>query len=509
MTTTDENCPSPGRATKSEASAPPRTASPPPTTSSERAILVLVTLSLVMVSMSVNILSISLPTVARGLEPTPLESTWLLLISVLVSTCLLVTLGAGSDMVGRRAMLLTGLALFTVGAILAGASVSASMLIIVLAFQGVGTACVMSNTGAIIGSVFGGNRLAWAMGIYLAGISTAQVLGPTLGGLLSATMGWRWIFWAQVPLGVFCWFLGGPCSPRIANTPNVLGAAPGCSGRGNCGLNAGGTSLRNLVCSDVRSLSLQVGFGFAMFIVLAPILVFIERRTDHPILRLDLLRRRSFLMANLSGVLSVLPRFATIALMGMYFQIVLGDSPLVAGGLKVIPMPIGVTIGSVLANRVIMRFGLVVAGAVGSVGTAIGAGFLAVCVASAAPFFAIALTLLLIGLGGGLFGTASSTLIVQHAAEDEIGAVNGLRITLMNIGGMVGIAVSLALATSQLSPAERSAFYRASTGPGFNLAALQHGFLFAFLLLTLAALGSAIALVGARSHEARRERVPG
>ncbi|WP_081684008.1 MFS transporter [Granulicoccus phenolivorans] len=507
MTTTDENCPSPGRATKSEASAPPRTASPP-TTSSERAILVLVTLSLVMVSMSVNILSISLPTVARGLEPTPLESTWLLLISVLVSTCLLVTLGRVADMVGRRAMLLTGLALFTVGAILAGASVSASMLIIVLAFQGVGTACVMSNTGAIIGSVFGGNRLAWAMGIYLAGISTAQVLGPTLGGLLSATMGWRWIFWAQVPLGVFCWFLGARALRALPTRPtssaqrlDVPGAVIAAS------------MLVALLCgiSSVQTygpLSLQVGFGFAMFIVLAPILVFIERRTDHPILRLDLLRRRSFLMANLSGVLSVLPRFATIALMGMYFQIVLGDSPLVAG-LKVIPMPIGVTIGSVLANRVIMRFGLVVAGAVGSVGTAIGAGFLAVCVASAAPFFAIALTLLLIGLGGGLFGTASSTLIVQHAAEDEIGAVNGLRITLMNIGGMVGIAVSLALATSQLSPAERSAFYRASTGPGFNLAALQHGFLFAFLLLTLAALGSAIALVGARSHEARRERVPG
>ncbi len=461
-----------------------------------------------MVSMSVNILSISLPTVARGLEPTPLESTWLLLISVLVSTCLLVTLGRVADMVGRRAMLLTGLALFTVGAILAGASVSASMLIIVLAFQGVGTACVMSNTGAIIGSVFGGNRLAWAMGIYLAGISTAQVLGPTLGGLLSATMGWRWIFWAQVPLGVFCWFLGARALRALPTRPtssaqrlDVPGAVIAAS------------MLVALLCgiSSVQTygpLSLQVGFGFAMFIVLAPILVFIERRTDHPILRLDLLRRRSFLMANLSGVLSVLPRFATIALMGMYFQIVLGDSPLVAG-LKVIPMPIGVTIGSVLANRVIMRFGLVVAGAVGSVGTAIGAGFLAVCVASAAPFFAIALTLLLIGLGGGLFGTASSTLIVQHAAEDEIGAVNGLRITLMNIGGMVGIAVSLALATSQLSPAERSAFYRASTGPGFNLAALQHGFLFAFLLLTLAALGSAIALVGARSHEARRERVPG
>jgi MFS family permease len=469
--------------------APPGDATGAPR-SFEAGILGLVTLTVFIVVASTSVLSIALPTVARHFRASAFEATWLLLMPSLVQTCFLISCGRVADMTGLRWMFLAGLGVFTASAVLSGLATSAAMLIALAAVQAAGAAMVLCNTGAIVGAVFRGPRLGWAMGIYLAGVSVAQMIAPSVGGLVTGTWGWRWLYWGQAPLGLVCIALGAKYLAALQRGPErkrFLDIWGGCTLSVMLGFLLFGVS--SLQSSGPRSW--QVTLGLSVFAALVPVLVVAETRARDPIIQFALLRRRSFLFANLSSLLSALPRFESVLIAGLYFQTVLGDSAVLAG-LKVLPLPVAITVGSLAANKIALRVGLRTTGVYASIAMAAGLGLLALSFSAVWSYAWNLAAFLVIGLGAGVFATVNSTLIMREAPPGEIGTVNGIRLTLVNVGGSIALGAGLAIATGSLPVGARSAFYEATASLRTDVGPLVHGFNLLFVLMIAVALAGGL-----------------
>lgn len=462
----------------------------------ERNLLALVTASVLAAVLSTTVLTVSLPVVTRALGASAVEATWLLLAPLLAGSCLLVPLGRVADLVGRREMYLAGLGTFSLAALGAGFAPSVTGLLSALVVQSVGAAMVLCNTGAVLASVFRGPRLGAAMGVYLAGVSVGQLLGPVVGALTAESLGWQWLYWGQVPMGLVCLLLGARLLGRLPARTTTAVASPDL---------AGGVLLAALVASVLLTFSaLQAAETTAAVLVAGPVaavvltaaFVVVEHRARRPLVPLSLFRRRTFVLANAANMLSVAPRFVSASVAGLFYQAVGGDSALTAG-LKLLPLPVGITAGSLAAGWVIGRLGLRGTGVAG--GVAMIAGLLALAVTLPAPGYAADVPgLLVLGLGGGLFGAPTSTLIVRAAPPDELGTVNGVRITLMNISGAAGIALGLAVATAAVPAPARAAVFRAQVSLA-DQQALADGVVAVVLLMAATALAAAVAVAGTRT----------
>lgn len=462
----------------------------------ERWILALVTLTVLMVSAAGTILTIALPTVVREFDASALAASWMLLISSLISTSLLIICGRLADLLGRRGMFLSGLALFIASATGAGLAPNVEVLLAMLASEAVASSLLLCNTGAIVASIFTGARLHAAMGTYLAGVSVAGLLGPTIGGVMADRLGWEWVFWCQVPLGVVCLLIGMvalrhlPARAERRGTLDVLGATA----------LAIALALFLLGLSMIQSQGLgawQVWAAMAAFVTSIPVVVWIERRARDPIIPLVLFRSRDFSLANLAGLLSVMPRFTAAVLIGLYFQTVAGDSATQAG-LKVVPLAVGVTIGSVTAGRFATRFGERVSAIASSGFTVLGLCGLLAAVELDARYAAIAAPLAVLGVSIGVFATINSSMIIGRAPDSEVGLVNGVRLTVMTVGGAIATAGGLSLATSTLPVGLRAAFYDATLEGRTHLADVKDGFMLAIVAMMIVALLSAAATAGMR-----------
>lgn len=453
-------------------------------------ILALLTLTLVMVISSTVILNIALPTVVRHFHASPVSSTWLLLAPNLVNACLLIPFGRIADSYGRRRLFLLGLAIFVVSATAAGFAPTIEILILIAVVQAVGAAMLMSNTGALVASVFKGDKLNRAMGIYMVGVSVAQMVGPSIGGLIVAHFSWSWLYWAQTPLTLLCLVLGLIYLrdlPDRTPRPGNLDYAGSIILFLSLGLLLIGISA----VQNAGILSWQVFVPAVGAIALVPLLYWIETNAKDPILQFTLLRRRAFIMANLSNLLNVMPRFTTVVLLSLYFQVVRGYSPLETGML-IIPLPVGVTISSLLADKVAAAVGARKGSAAAAGVMFVGVLILMFSVLENWQYPIIAAGLALLGLGAGVFTPLNSVLIINQAPDSEVGTVNAMRLTILNLGASVATATSLSIVAACLPIHARDGFFNASAGESY-LPLLQKGYLIAFVVMAVVTAISAIA----------------
>ncbi|EQD71730.1 major facilitator superfamily MFS_1, partial [mine drainage metagenome] len=162
------------------------------------------TLATLMASLDSNILLIALPTIATSLPGSTLSSLlWILLGYPLATAVLLLNFGRLSDMFGRVRLYNLGFVLFTVGSLLCGFAPSAWALVGFRMVQAIGAALLFSNSAAILTDAFPPNQRGWALGVNQVAIVIGSVSGLVLGGVLTSTLGWRWIFFVNVPIGLF------------------------------------------------------------------------------------------------------------------------------------------------------------------------------------------------------------------------------------------------------------------------------------------------------------------
>jgi EmrB/QacA subfamily drug resistance transporter len=384
-------------------------------------------------ALDATIVGTALPTIGRELGDFALFS---LVFSgyLLTSTTTVSIWGRLADLYGRRPVLLVGLALFVGSSMLCGLAGNMLSLVLFRALQGVGAGCVLPITLTFIGDLFPLQQRARMVGLFSAMWGIAALVGPLLGAVFVATIGWRWIFEINVPLGIvsaaLLWNHREPQRPTAREgSIDYLGALTLTAGIGLLlwGLGAGSQSAQ----PNWPLVALAAA-------VLAACLA-IELRAASPLLPVDLLRSPLIGPATLAATLGGTVLFAGTTFVPLYVQGGLGRSPFEAGA-AVALMSVGWPIASVVGGRVMLRVGfrrLTVAGTLMLVvaGVMLAAGPTAWGVAwvGAACFVC--------GLGLGSVMTPLLTVIQSAVPWGRRGAVTALQQFARSIGGAVGVSL--------------------------------------------------------------------
>jgi MFS family permease len=362
---------------------------------------------------------------------------WIVLAYLLALTSLIVGVGRLGDIIGRRRLLLAGLAVFTVASLLCGAAPSLSLLIAARAAQGVGAAILMALSMAFVGDIVPRDRIGSAMGLLGTMSAVGTALGPSLGGLLIATLGWRAIFLISVPLGILAAFLAWRTLPLDRREPDATYA----------GFDSVGTLLLAVTLA-AYALAMTIGRGHfgplnaaLLFATLlgAGFFVVAQTRATSPLIRLAMFRDR-VLGAGLAMSALVSTVIMTTLVVGpFYLSRALGlDAPLV--GIVLSAGPLVAALTGLPAGRIVDRLGasrMTVAGLAGMAG---GCALLAVIPATLGiPGYVAPVVVMTVGYA--LFQTANNTAIMADVPKDQRGVVSGVLSLSRNLGLITGASV--------------------------------------------------------------------
>jgi EmrB/QacA subfamily drug resistance transporter len=399
-----------------------------------------------MTLLDVSIVNVALPSMQRGLGASSAELSWVVSGYALTFGLVLVASGRLGDDRGRRKMFLIALALFTLTSAVAGLSVNPAMLVIARLLQGAAAGMMNPQIIGVIQQLFSGRERGRAFGLYGAAIGISTAVGPLTGGLLlqwgGDLEGWRWVFYVNVPIGVIALLLGLRLLPRDTAVPK--------SERRPLDL-VGAVLLGAAVVALMLPLVLSEGnpsgapwwlVGVAVLLVL--LFVAWERRArrvhGHPLVNFRLLRTRSYALGTTLGLLYFAGFTSIFFVLTLFLQQGRGFTPLDAG-LALTPFALGSAASSAIGGRLISRFGkpLIVLGLLGVV-----VGLLAIDVVlrsdPAHVGWAIAVPLLVAGIGGGFVVAPNQTLALEQIPPSEGGTAAGVLQTGQRVGSAIGIS---------------------------------------------------------------------
>ena len=457
-------------------------------------VLVLVCLAQFMVVLDATITNVALPSIQTDLGFSATDLQWVINGYTLLFGGFLLLGGRAGDLVGRKRIFLAGVILFSAASLLCGLSTSSGMLIAARALQGLGAALVSPAALSIITTTFAeGPDRTKALGVWSAIAAGGAAFGLLLGGVLTETLSWEWIFFVNVPVGIAAALLSLRFVPesRAPVRPDSFDVA------GAISVTAG---LIVLVYAIVKAETFGWGSArtlglLAAAVALLAAFVVVEKRSDSPLIRLGIFRIRSLTVANTVLLAVGGGLFANFFFASLYVQQILDYSPIEAG-LAFLPVTVGIGIGAGLAQQLIKRFDVRRIAVAGMTIAAVG-----LYVLSLVPVDGTYLENLLPGLipmsvGMGLTFVPITLIANTNVDGNDAGLASGLFNTSQQIGGALGLAVLATLAADKT--ASTLAGLGRRPGPADGPAALVEGFQVAFtgaaLLLAAAAIVLAVSL---------------
>lgn len=459
--------------------------------------LAAVSLTAFFVGLTSTMLTVAVPVIVRHFQAGAVAATFVILAPSVASTALMLTMGRVGDLIGRRTVYLGALGAFTVASLVAGAAPNVWLLIALEACQAIGTAAIWANNAALVLELVPEDRANYALGVYFASISVAQLIGPTVGGAIASALGWRWIFLLSVPVGIISLLVCRAVLPgdRAARQGRHIDL-PG-NGLVLVGLAGLITSLSLSQTSGWGS-PVVIG-GAAVAAVLLAGFVVRELKVRDSLVDLRMFRDRPLSLAMASACANAMAQWSPVLLMVLYFQAVSGDSALVAG-LKITPLPVISVFAAISSGRLARIMRTDTLAVAGSALAFAGIGFLAVAIGGGYP--PILLALAVIGAGSGAFGPANANVVLTRAPRVSGGVVNGARLMVSEVFYLISTTVVLSIVTSPLAAGLRRQFYAGTASRVSPAVALQllSGYKHAIFVL------AALALVGTIAAGASRSR---
>jgi EmrB/QacA subfamily drug resistance transporter len=443
-----------------------------------RAVLPLMCVALAAVVSAVASLNVALPDIARATHASQSQIQWIVDAYALVFAALLLPAGAIGDRFGRRRVLLVGLVVFAVGSAAAMAVSSAGALIALRAVLGIGAALVMPATLSIITAEFGAEHRERAVGVWAAVAGASAILGLLGTGALLELGGWQLAFALNCALAIVA-FLG------------TLRAVPESSDPEQAALDPGGTVLSALALGllvfgtieapDHGWLSGLTLGTLAGALVLLVLFVLWELRQERPMLDPRLFRHRAFAAGSLSVTAQFLAFFGFVFIVLQYFQLVRGDSPLLAA-VSLVPMALGLIAFTRASPGIVAHIGIRRSAPLGLVLMAAGLGVLAFQTADSSYWLALP-GLLLLGAGMGVATAPATTAIVDGLPDAKQGIASAINDVSRELGGALGIALLGSLlnaayrsgvdGVSAHLPAQAGEHVRQSVGAALQVARLS------------------------------------
>ncbi len=407
------------------------------TASSSRWALVSLSLSMLLSSLDTSIANVALPTLAQAFTASFQVVQWVILAYLLVITTLIVSVGRLGDIIGRRRLLLAGIFLFTVASVLCGVAPTLWLLITARAAQGLGGAVMMALTMAIVGETVPKAKTGAAMGLLGTMSAVGTALGPSLGGVLIAGIGWRAIFLVNLPLGILTFLLAKHSLPVDRQLENNV----------RPGFDSVGTLLLALTLA-AYALAVTIGRGsfgslnIALLLAAAigvGIFVLAETRTASPLIQLAMFRKPA-LSASLAMSALVATVVTTTLVVGpFYLSLALGlDAAMVGFILSVGPLVAALTAAP--AGHLSDRFGAQHMTILGLIGMAAGSSLLSMLPTRLGIFGYIAPIVIITG-AYALFQTANNTAVMTGIGPDQRGVISGMLNLSRNLGRITGASV--------------------------------------------------------------------
>ncbi len=457
---------------------------------------------MLMIVLDATIVNVALPSIQEDLGFSQNDLAWVVNAYLIAFGGLLLLSGRIGDLIGQRRVFLVGLGVFIGASLLCALSQSQGLLIGARFVQGVGGALTSAVILGMIVTMFPEPReQAKAIGVYTFVAVAGGSVGLLLGGVLTETINWHWIFFVNVPIGIATALL----AIRLIPDREGLGLAAGADLPG-AALLTGGLMLGVYTILGVA----QEGWGSTQTLALGAVAIgllgaFVARqaRAANPLMPLRLFRSRNVSGANVVQALLVVGMFGMFFLGALYMQQILGYDPLQVG-LAYLPMTVVMgTMSFRFTGQLNLRFG-----PQATLVPAMGFVLAGLLLLARTPVHATYVRdllppMILIGLGAGLGFPSLMTLAMSGATESDSGLASGLVNTSVQVGGAIGLAVLATLAT------ERTGNLVADGEPA--AAALNSGFHLAYLTgagLVLVAIAVAVSFLRARVPEGAPEPEP-
>lgn len=397
--------------------------------------LIAVSVAIFMLLLDITVVNVALPSIQDALRSSFSDLQWVVNAYALTLAAFLLTGGAVADLVGRRRVFLAGLVVFTCSSAVCGLSSSPLMLNLARAVQGIGGALMFSTSLALIAQAFQGRERGVAFGVFGAVTGAAVAVGPVLGGIITTGIGWKWIFFVNVPIGI----------AAVALTLSQVQDSrdPNARGVDWIGLVTFSGALFLLVYALTQGN--EKGWGSTLILSLliaaaALLLVFViaERRQARPMLDLALFRRPAFTGASIVAFTVSASIFAMFLYLTLYIQDVLGYSALQAG-LRFLPVTLLSFAVAPLAGRLSVRMPvrLLLGGGL----VLVGAGLLAMTAVDATSGWTTLIPgFVLTGIGIGLVNPPLAATAVGVVHHSRSGMASGINSTFRQVGIATGIA---------------------------------------------------------------------
>lgn len=407
------------------------------TKTSVRWALASLSLSMLMPSLDTSIANVSLPVLAHAFTASFQAVQWIVLAYLLAITPLAVVVGRLGDVIGRRRLLLAGIGVFTAASLLCGVSPTLWLLITARAAQGLGAAVMMALTVALVGETVPEQHTGRAMGLLGTMSAIGTTLGPSLGGLLIAALGWRAIFLVNVPVGLANMLLAYRYLPVDDPGARTDGA----------GFDAAGTLLMTLALG-AYALAMTTGRGgfgpLNVALLLAALFgvglfALAESRVASPLIGLAMLRQPVLSASLAMSALVSTVMMATLVVGPFYLSRALG-LPAAFVGIVTSVGPLVAALTGVPAGRMTDRFGtspVTIVGLVIMSAGCLGMAMMPTMVGIACYVVPVAF----VTCGYALFQAANNTVVMTDVRSDQRGAISGLLLLSRNLGLITGAAV--------------------------------------------------------------------
>jgi len=430
--------------------------------------LIAVSVAIFMLLLDITVVNVALPDIQRSLHSSFADLQWVVNAYSLTLAAFLLTAGALADRFGRRLVFVTGLVVFTASSAACGLAGSPLALNLARAVQGAGGAMMFATSLALIAGAFHGKERGLAFGVYGGVIGGAVAVGPIVGGLITSGIGWEWIFFVNVPIGIAAVFL---TLSQVSESRD-----PNARGVDWQGLVTFSGSLFLLVFALIEGnekgwgSTRIVGFlvGSLLLIVL---FVIVERRQERPMLDLTLFQKPAFAGASIVAFAVSCSMFSMFLYLTLYIQDVLGYGPLQAG-LRFLPITLLSFFVAPLAGRMSVRV---------PVRLLLGTGLLLVCgglltmtaVDASSDWTVLVPGFILAGAGIGLINPPLASTAVGVVHHSRSGMASGINNSFRQVGIATGIAGLGAIFQHGITHNTMSQL--SATAPGREVIAAAHG----------------------------------
>ena len=398
-------------------------------------VLLVVSAATAMLLLDVTVVNVALPAIRADLSASFAEMQWVIDAYALTLAATLLSAGALADRIGRRAVFIWGLVLFTACSVLCAAATSPVFLDLARAAQGVGAAAMFASSLALLANEFQDSERGFALGVWGGVTGAALAIGPLIGGVLTDELDWRWIFLVNLPVGgLLIWLTARSLPESREERPAPLDLAGMVTFGAACFLATYGLIRAN---EDGWG-SLPIAGSLAGAALLLAAFVAIERRTEAPMLPLSLFRIPAFTGTAVVAFAQSVALYPLLLFVAIYLQAGLGLSP-TETGLRILPLTLVLVVVAPISGRLTNRLPLRIPLTAGLV--LIGTGLLLMRAVDTGSEWTVLLPGLLVGgLAIGVISPALAAAMVSVLPVERSGLASGINNTFRQLGIAIGIA---------------------------------------------------------------------